>query len=503
MIETEVLIAGYGPVGETLACLLGKAGVKALVVERDREVYRFPRAAHFDHEIMRIWQKLGIAEAVLPWTRQMYEYEFRNAAGDILLRFDQRGVEAPSGWAPSYMFHQPAIEEALRKRVEDFTSVEVRLGTSLKSIDSNTPEGVTATIAADGEDEQVRAKFLIGCDGGGSFTRRQIDGELFDYGFDEPWLVIDTVAKHEEGLPPFGIQSCDPKRPTTVMPMSPLRRRWEFMLKPDETPEAMLDDAKIAELLKPWVKPGQVELVRKAVYRFHGLVAKTWRNKSVLLAGDAGHQMPPFMGQGMCSGIRDADNLAWKLIAVLQNEANAALLDSYQQEREPHVRSIIESAIGMGRVVCVQDEAAAKLRDQGMIAARAANAAPTPLPGLPSLKGGFLLPSPRAGEPFPQVRTHRRSNGRTGLMDDLTGFGDFLIVLKEPNDISNVLWPTPVDLVALGRDITDQDGRLRAWFEKAGAEIALVRPDRYVFGTGTPEALASALATAFPGDCSE
>ncbi len=491
MIETDVLIAGCGPVGETLACLLGKAGVKALVVERDHEVYRFPRAAHFDHEIMRIWQKLGIAEAVLPWTRHMYEYEFRNAASDVLLRFDQRGVEAPSGWAPSYMFHQPALEEALRKRVEDFPCVEVRLGTSLKSIDSNAADGVTATISADGKDEQVRAKFLIGCDGGGSFTRRQIDGELFDYGFDEPWLVIDTVAKDEEGLPPFGIQSCDPKRPTTVMPMSPLRRRWEFMLKPDETPEAMLDDAKIAELLQPWTKPGQVELVRKAVYRFHGLVAKTWRNKSVLLAGDAAHQMPPFMGQGMCSGIRDADNLAWKLIAVLRGDANANLLDTYQQEREPHVRNTIESAIGMGRVVCVQDPQAAAMRDQGMTAARAAQTAPTPLPGLPGLAAGFLHQSKRAGEILPQTSQAKLANGQRGKLDDLLTEGFVLLTKQAATDL-----PTNVKQFILGSDITDETGRLDKWLDEAGATAALVRPDRYVFGTGSANDLANALTAA-------
>ena len=493
MIETDVLIAGYGPVGETLACLLGKAGVKALVVERDREAYRFPRAAHFDHEIMRIWQKLGIAEAVLPWTRQMYEYEFRNAAGDVLLRFDQRGVEAPSGWAPSYMFHQPALEEALRKRVADFACIDVRLGTPLKSIDSNTAEGTTATISADGKDEQVRARFLIGCDGGGSFTRRLIDGELFDYGFDEPWLVIDTVAKDEEGLPPFGIQSCDPKRPTTVMPMSPLRRRWEFMLKPDETPETMLDDAKIAELLKPWIKPGQVELVRKAVYRFHGLVAKTWRNKSVLLAGDAAHQMPPFMGQGMCSGIRDADNVAWKLIAVLRGDAKANLLDTYQQEREPHVRFIIESAIGMGRVVCVQDPQAAALRDQGMIAARATTkGASNPLPGLPGISVGLIHPSKRAGELLPQTTTAGTIDGRRGRLDSLLG-DDFWLLTKD--DVSG-RFPGVLRVFQLGHDITDETGRLDKWLDETGTTAALIRPDRYVFGTGSANDLASALAAA-------
>ena len=492
MIETQILIAGYGPVGETLAALLGKAGINTLVVERDLDVYRYPRAAHFDHEIMRIWQKLGIAEAVLPWTRQMYEYEFRNAAGDILLRFDQRGVEAPSGWAPSYMFHQPALEEALRRRVEDFSTVEVCLGTSLKSIDRNDANGITATITADGKDEPVRARFLIGCDGGASLTRRQIDGELFDYGFDEPWLVIDTLAKHEEGLPPFGVQSCDPRRPTTVMPMSPLRRRWEFMLKPDETPDTMLDDAKIAELLKPWVKPGQVELVRKAVYRFHGLVAKTWRDKSVLLAGDSAHQMPPFMGQGMCSGIRDADNLAWKLEAILRGHANAALLDTYQQEREPQVRQIIEGAIAMGRIVCVQDEQAASVRDQGMIAARAAKAQTSndPLPGLPGFKAGFFHPSPRAGELLPQTTAARTNDGRRGRLDDILGDGFWLLTRQATATHAHV------KSVVLGHDLTDETGRLEHWLDDAGAQAALIRPDRYVFGTGNPGELIAALTLA-------
>lgn len=489
MIETDVLIAGYGPVGETMAALLGKAGVKTLVVERDREVYRFPRAAHFDHEIMRIWQKLGIVEAVLPWTRQMYEYEFRNAAGEILVRFDQRGVEAPSGWAPSYMFHQPALEETLRELVAELSSVDVRLGTSLKSIERNDNDGIAATITADGEDEKVRARFLIGCDGGGSVTRRLIGGELFDYGFDEPWLVIDTLAKDEEGLPPFGVQSCNPKRPTTVMPMSPLRRRWEFMLKPGETPEQILDDAKIAELLKPWIRPGQVELVRKAVYRFHGLVAKAWRNKSVLLAGDAAHQMPPFMGQGMCSGIRDADNLAWKLQAVLRGHANAALLDTYQQEREPHVRQIIEGAIAMGRVVCVQDEQASAMRDQAMIAARAAKAVTAePLPGLPGFSTGFIHKSPRAGELMPQTTTARTSNGRRGKLDDLLGDGFWLLTKQDTKA------PNNVGCIVIGRDVTDETGRLDQWLEDTGALAALIRPDRYVFGTGAPGELCAVFA---------
>jgi len=494
MIETDVLIVGFGPTGATLAALLGQAGIKTLVVERDREIYRYPRAAHFDHEIMRIWQKIGIEQAVLPHTREMYEYEFRNAVGEILIRFDQRGVAAPSGWAPSYMFHQPALEEALRARVAEHPSVEVRLGASMLTIERNDADGVTAWIS-DGKvgSEGIQARFLIGADGGGSLVRRQIDAALFDYGFDEPWLVIDTVVQHEDSLPPFGVQVCDPKRPTTVMPMAPLRRRWEFMLKPDETPEEMLDDARIARLLEPWVKPGQAEVVRKAVYRFHGLVAKTWRNASVLLAGDAAHQMPPFMGQGMCSGIRDADNLAWKLVAVLRGHASPRLLDTYQAEREPHVRHIIEAAIAMGRVVCIQDEGAAAMRDQGMKAARAGmDDKAKPLPGLPGITTGCLAKSKRAGELFPQATRACTSTGLPGRFDDLAGAG-FWLITRNDMDV-----PTHDGIrhIALSRDIADESGRLDAWLEAIGAEAVLVRPDRYVFGTGTPAALIAELNVA-------
>ena len=489
MIDTEILIIGYGPTGATLAALLGQANIKTIAIDRDREVYRQPRAAHFDHEIMRIWQKLGIAEAILPATREMYQYEFRTASGEPLLQFDQRGVKASSGWAPSYMFHQPALEEALRERVEKLNSVTTHLGASLKSIDNNDGTGVAATVATDSGDRQIRAKYLIGADGGASLTRRLIDGELDDFGFDEPWLVIDTVVKHEEGLSPFGVQVCDPKRPTTVMPMSPLRRRWEFMLKAGETPEEMLDDKRIATLLAPWVKPGQAELVRKAVYRFHGLVAKQWRSASVILAGDAAHQMPPFLGQGMCSGIRDADNLAWKLIAVLRGQASPRLLDTYQTEREPHARHIIEAAIGMGRLVCVQDEQAAAMRDQGMKAARAAkgDAPAGPMPGLPGIANGCLSKSPRAGELMPQSMQACTSAGLCGRFDDLAGEGFWLITRQ---DASPITAPN-IRHIKLGTDIADETGRLDTLLESA--EAILVRPDRYIFGTGKPSDLIAAL----------
>ena len=494
--ETDVLIAGFGPTGATLAALLGIYGVRAIVTDPAREVYRQPRAAHFDHEIMRVWQRLGIAEQVLPSTRAMNAYEFRNGEDQVLMRFRQEGIATPSGWAPSYMFHQPALEAALRERVTTFSNVDVRLGISVVAIETNGEAGVTARLVNDnGEETRVGAQFLVGADGGGSPVRRMIDGELFDYGFDEPWLVIDTIVKDENGLPAHGLQMCDPKRPTTVMPMAPLRRRWEFMLLPRETAEEMLDDARVEALLKPWVRPGQAEIVRKAVYRFHGLVAKEWRKGSVMLAGDAAHQMPPFMGQGMCSGIRDADGLAWRLASVVRGEASPALLDSYQQEREPHVRAIIELAIFMGRVVCALDPAAAAERDRGMLAQRAAHGQaddPTP-PPMETLKSGCLMPSARAGHLFPQAMQACSAEGVCGRLDDLLGPGFWLIARDADATGAGISWPSGVKVAVLDRDVSDESGRLNEWLEATGAPAVMVRPDRYVFGTGTSDELARAL----------
>ncbi len=476
--ETDVLIVGLGPVGAALAGLLAQWGVRAIAVDREREIYKQPRAAHFDHEIMRVFQQLGIAEAVLPYTRAISAYEFRNAAGDLLIDIQQRDTETPSSWRASYMFHQPGLEEALRAKLAQRSEITTLLGTSLTALEENNEGGIVARVAHDdGSEERIAARFLVGCDGGGSTVRRLTDIELFDFGFDEPWLVIDALVEDESMLPQCGLQHCDPRRPTTVMPMSKGRRRWEFMLRPDETAEQMLDDTVVAALLAPWMNPAGARVVRKAVYRFHGLVAKQWRAGSVLLAGDAAHQMPPFMGQGMCSGIRDAASLAWRLGMILKHGAAPTLLDSYQSERDPHVRAIVGMAIAMGRVVCTMDEAAAAARDAGMLAARRARGgASDPQPALPPPGDGLFLHAPRARELFPQTRT---ASGER--FDDVGGQGFWLVTRDaRPRDV-----PPFVRHHVLGDD-------LQAWL--GGEEAVLVRPDRYVFGTGTPGALLAALS---------
>jgi len=475
----DVLISGLGPVGAALAALLVREGLSVIAVEKETEVYPLPRAAHFDHEIMRLFQRLGIAETVLADARIAPAYEFRNAAGDILMRYDLVAQGSPSGWAPSFMFHQPTLEHALRAQAAASPLAELRLGRTLKTFTQDS--GAVAAVI-DGPDgvEQVEAAWLVACDGARSPVREACGIGQDDYRFDEPWLVIDALVSDPSRLPAANLQLCDPARPTTCLVMGAGRHRWEFMLLPGERPEDVLEDAVIRRLLAPWDCEDCVTIERKAVYRFHGRVAERWRQGRVLLAGDAAHQTPPFAGQGMCSGLRDAANLAWKLAAVTRDGADPGLLDSYQPEREPHVRGVIELAIQMGRVVCVSDPDMAAARDAGMLAQRAAGAPPPPTP-VSKLGPGFALAdSPGGGELFPQPWAD--VDGRTIRLDDVLGEGPWLIARQSSEAARGLDEPALVPFA----------GALGGWLDARTAEAVLVRPDRYVFATGPASRLSAA-----------
>jgi 3-(3-hydroxy-phenyl)propionate hydroxylase len=324
----------------------------------------------------------------------------------------------------------------------------------------------------------VRTRWVVGCDGAASRIRELGGGGLFDYQFDEPWLVIDAVAEEAGDLPQRIMQMCDPRRPTTYLKMCGNRYRWEFMLLPGEDPAQIASDASLRSLLAPWSCFDRLKIERRAVYRFHGLVAKQWRRGRVLLAGDAAHQMPPFAGQGMCAGVRDAANLAWKLAAVVRGEAAAKLLDTYQGEREAHVRAVIEIAVSMGRVVCLLDHRAADARDVQMLARKAAGEPDIAL-AFPDLKGGILSDLPGAGTIFPQAVS------LGNRLDDELGQGTWLVGRNLPQ-----VCPVGVRLVSIDdRALTPFAGPVSDWLAKQKADAVLVRPDRYVFGAGSASAL--------------
>ncbi len=476
----DVLVVGAGPTGVTLGALLAQAGVSALVIDREADIYPLPRAAHIDHEIVRVFQQLGVADEVMAATRASARYDFLTAAGEVLLRFEGADRIGPGGWPAGNMIHQPSIEATLRKAARALPGLAFRTSTAWVSSQED-EEGVSSTLRSTDGDIIVRSRFVVGCDGARSPVRDAAGIEVDDLQFDEQWLVIDTLVHDDERLPKINLQICDPARPTTCVLMGSGRHRWEFMLRPGETAEATLDDSFVAGLLAPWNVEGAVTLERKAVYRFNARIAKQWRKGRALLAGDAAHQMPPFAGQAMCSGIRDAANLAWKLAAIKRG-ASESLLDTYQPEREPNVRAIVGMAIMMGRTVCITDPDAANARDQAMLAERAAGNRPPDAPNYPPIMAGCIHSAAPAGQYFPQ------SVANASRLDDVLGIGAWLIARNSPS-ASNAA----VRMIALNDPmLAPFRDQLDGWFTHHGVNAVLVRPDRYVFGAGDPVELLSA-----------
>lgn len=480
----DVVIVGAGPTGAMLAALLGQAGVKTLLTDRSSEIYPLPRAAHIDHETVRIFQQVGIVDEVMSTSRPAEQYDFLTADRQVLMRFLTRG--SPSGWPAANMIHQPSVEAALRKRISELDAVDLRTAWSLLDF-APEQDGVGARFETPNGERAVRGRYLIGADGASSRIRSLIGASVEDLQFDEPWLVIDTLVQDPSRLPDVNLQICDPARPTTCVMMGAGRHRWEFMLRPDETAEHALDDIFIATLLSPWNVDGAVTLERKAVYRFHALIADKWRFGPVFLAGDAAHQMPPFAGQGMCAGLRDAANLAWKIAAIIGGEAKDALLDTYEIERRPHVKAIIELALMMGRTVCILDPKAAAARDAAMLAQRAAAGPDVAGEGFkfPPLSGPAIFPSPAAGDLFIQPW----SDGVR--WDEVAGDGPWLITTEtvETKGVVRVLNVADPNIAAFS-------GAFRSWLAKHGAASVLVRPDRYVFGSGRASDLLSRWSSA-------
>ncbi len=489
-VQCDVLVVGGGPTGVTLGLLLARGGVNALVIDKEADIYPAPRAAHIDHEIVRIFQELGVADEIMETTQCATRYDFLTTNGEVLLRFEGHDRIGPGGWPAANMIHQPSIEATLRRAAARQEGFGLKTSWTWLSCEQTDGDVISKVQTPDGE-RTIHSRHVVGCDGARSPVRTAAGIEFDDLQFDEPWLVIDVLVHDAERLPKANLQICDPARPTTCVLMGSGRHRWEFMLKPGETPEQVVEDAFVAELLKPWNVEGAVTIERKAVYRFNAKVATAWRKGALMVAGDAAHLMPPFAGQGMCSGIRDAANLAWKLIAIKRG-ASETLLDSYQPEREPLVRSIIGMAMMMGRTVCITDPVAARARDEQMIAARAAGPGPSGALANPPLAGGcILMGATAAGDYFAQVLGADPSV----KLDDALGQGAWLIARSgaAASSRGNVR-SADLDDAALA-PFREQ---LESWLTKHSSEAVLVRPDRYVFGAGSADALAQAWAEQSP-----
>ena len=487
LAEYDIAIVGYGPVGAILANLLGQYGLKVVVLERDATVNPLPRAVHFDGEVMRIFQSAGLAERIGSVARASSKgMHFVNPEGATLLVRRGREGAGLHGWANNWYFHQPYLEDELRRGVERFPNVDVRLRHDVYTIEQH---GDGAIVRVEdmscGALIGLRAKYVVGCDGARSLVRRLIGSPMDDLGLHQPWLVVDIAvdetSERVNALPDHTIQLCDPARPMTVVYVGGNRRRWEIMLMPGDDPKTLTEPQRIWGFLSPWLQPSDGVMERSAIYTFHSVVAREWRRGALILAGDSCHQTPPFLGQGMCAGIRDAANLAWKLAAVLSEGADEDLLDTYQSERRPHVEAFIKLAVELGSVIQTTDPAIARERDR-QFAEGGTKTFDYPQPQLGTgVRYDASLPS---GTVFPQPHL---ADGR--LLDEAIGsrfavVGDAAIVNSV--DVGTAAAWRALDVV----EVTNL-GPSEA-LSALGAGAVLLRPDRYIFGTASN---ANALAT--------
>ena len=465
--DHDVVIVGLGPTGATLANILGVYGLDVLVLEREAAVYPLPRAVHFDDEAMRVFQSIGLAEAIGRDARVNVGTKFVDANMDLLLDWSRPQEVGPLGWHPSYRFHQPDLEAELNRGLAGQPTVTVMRSATVTAV---TDHGDHVTVSYDHDDaaRSVSARYVVGTDGARSVVRASMDSGWEDLGFKERWLVIDVqLLTPRPDLGDFTIQTCDRARPTTYVRCPRDWRRWEISLKPDETAEMVSADSFIWPKLRPAITPEEGAIRRKAVYSFESKLATRWRDGRRLIAGDAAHLMPPFLGQGMCTGIRDAANLAWKLVAILRWGAQDTILDSYEMERRDHARVYIETAVSVGEMMNSAETAEAlthAIRPDGSAQ-------------MQSISRGLERAIGPAGDRFAGMRMPQPQLADGQWLGDAMK-GRFAIIGRGAAlDAADL----PSSQVALAVSADDHDA-VAGMLDRLGAGAVLVRPDFYCFG---------------------
>jgi 3-(3-hydroxy-phenyl)propionate hydroxylase len=490
-VKADLIIVGLGPVGAVAANLAGAAGFKTIVLERNEEPYRMPRAVVFDAEIMRIFASIGLADEIAAVTKPIGGSVYLGADRKPIRTFRAHPPPHALAWHPANLFYQPQLEAILRSGIRRYPNVTLLSGREVVAFEQKRDGSRVRATDANGDELVVESDYLIAADGASSTIRKSLGVALDDIGFEERWLVIDTLVNgpmrwpDDHTIPPevksddFSLMVCDPSRPCTLIPGAGKHRRWEYMLLANETDEEVTTDSWLRRQLGRWIDPNNVEIIRSAVYRFRALVAEQWRANSVFLIGDAAHQTPPFFGQGMCHGIRDAAQLMWKLDLVRKGLADAALLDSYQLEREPHVRAIISASVTAGAEVCKLDPAEATARDKlfrDREKARDGNVALSDV--VPPIRAG-VIQTLSGGARLPELTvTDARGTLR---LDEIMGGAFALITIAAG-------YAPPAEWTAIGGRVLSATGNLSAWLLHNKTQWAIIRPDRYIYATGADQA---------------
>ncbi|MGI9504070.1 MAG: bifunctional 3-(3-hydroxy-phenyl)propionate/3-hydroxycinnamic acid hydroxylase, partial [Geminicoccaceae bacterium] len=455
--------------GATLAALLGLQGVSVLVLEREAEIYDLPRAVHFDDETMRVFQGVGIADHLKDKVIINPGARFVDCDGKVLVDWPRPTAITENGWHASYRFHQPDLERILRAKLASIGDVDVRLGHLVDGLeDHGSHVSISYWDRQKGRSGKARARCVVGCDGARSTVRDAMQTPMSALGFEQRWLVVDVLLNRDKlALGRHTLQFCSPERPATYCCNVGLRRRWEFALLDGEQDADMLRQDTVWACLKRWIGPDDAELERIAIYTFKSEVAEAWVKGRLLLAGDAAHLTPPFMGQGLCAGIRDAANLAWKLAYSLKRRDDGALLATYESERKPHVTHYIKTAARMGAIVNELDAGIKSLPDiqsyDGTVHLKSVKRPLGPGLGDPDDKNRGML--------FPQFIC---KNGERS--DELVGHAFFLAIDRRGSVSGG--WPPEGQTLCC-----EAEPNLKTALASIDAHAAVVRPDKHILAS--------------------
>jgi len=493
-LHTQVLVVGAGPVGLTLANILGMHGVRTVLVERNASTVGEPRAVSIDDESLRTMQYIGLDEEVRRRIVPGYGSYYFSARGRCFAKVVPDTLEY--GFPRRSAFRQPILEAQLREGLERFDCVDVRFETNVEGVrDAGTH------VIGQLDSGEITAEYAVACDGARSPVREALGIAMSGSTYDCKWLIVDLAGSTDRFR--HTRVFCDPARPGLALPGPEGTRRYEFMLLPGEDADAVLDEANVRRLLgRHSEEDARLEIVRKVIYHFHARLAQRWRAGRIFLAGDAAHLSPPFAGQGMNSGLRDAQNLGWKLAWRLRGELGDALLDTYETERKPHAAALIQMAVRMGQVMMPRSALRAFATQTAFRALSLYRPArdyvmqmkykPPPrfAEGLVCGDAGAAL----RGRMFvqPRVETH---DGSTVLLDERLGKG-FAVVEWHDGVLANarcgdrplgarLIRVIPRDHRFVGGagdfdEVRDASGAIGSLFESAGIRGVVVRPDRYV-----------------------
>jgi 3-(3-hydroxy-phenyl)propionate hydroxylase len=495
MTDFDVAIIGLGPVGSSAAIQMAHAGLSVVTFERDKEVYLLPRAVNMDGEIVRGFQRIGMGTELNSLLQEVREDEmvgFVNSKLEWLFgtALEERG---PNGWQSIAFFDQPEIDGWLRQQAKLHPNVSTNVGAEVTTISDQGDHVLITSEDLDNETNGViSASYLIGCDGASSAVRKQIGSGWHDLGYDRDWLVLDIIAKPGHTLGVRTMQICDPDRLATYVCTKDPFRRWEFRLNAGETNEEMLHPDKIKSLIEEWTPAGTYEVRRAAIYTFHAATADCWRQGRIFIAGDAAHQTPPFLGQGMNAGIRDVLNLSWKLPMVLNGQADDALLDTYQTERDSHAHDLVEWAVSIGKLM--EFLAATELSE------REGTPPPQPMDTSAAYGQGRTVPPLRDGVIKADQVTNdgsagfllyqsgvRGPDGGEVLLDEILG-PEFCLIGKTSDNLAMSAASAEICERLNIRTINLEDLELISgvWDRTFDSHnVALVRPDKYIFGHTT------------------